>query len=58
MKVQYDPKFKFPIFIHSEGQRTQTISIKEARGLYRELGDVLKKILPEKHEDIRFGAWE
>ena len=56
MKVQYDPKFKFPIFIHSEGQRTQTISIKEARGLYRELGDVLKKIPPEKHEDIRFGA--
>lgn len=50
MKVKYYPKLKFPVFIHSRGQRTRTISVNEARELYRELGEVLKEIPAKEYE--------
>ncbi|MCK4827508.1 hypothetical protein KA005_67890 [bacterium] len=53
--VKYDPKFKFPIFIHGAGERIQSMSVNDARQLHKELGKALKKIPPEEHEDIQFG---
>lgn len=58
--VIYNPRYNFPINIdyHRLPGRAQSMSVEEALRLYEELGDVLKKIPPEEHEDIRFGGGE
>ena len=58
MKVEYWPKFKFPVILHSPGGCSQSMSVNKARRLYEELGEILKKIPPEKHEPVRFGPAE
>lgn len=54
--VKYDPLYKRPIRLCFPAlMRPQSISLYSAWQLYEELGEILKKIPPEKHEAIRLG---
>ncbi len=56
--VEYDPQFSFPIIFHFIPGFTQSVTIGAAREIHKELGEILKNLLPEDHAPIRFGPSE
>lgn len=53
--IEYKPEEAFPVIFHCFGPLPPSMSVNGAQRLYGKLGEVLEKIPPEKHEDIRFG---
>ena len=53
--IEYKPEEAFPVIFHCFGPSPPSMTVGGAQQLYGKLGEVLKKVPPEKHEDIRFG---